>query len=661
VAIFREALMCGIAGAITYDDPGAMRTLVESIVASQVFRGPDYQGIEVVTGRRSRVVLGHNRLAIIDLSAAANQPMWDRSRRLCIVFNGEIYNYVEIRQELASREHEFRTRSDTEVILEAFRAWGIDAVARFNGMFAFAIYDAIDERLFVVRDRFGVKPLYYHVGNDGLAFASTGAAIADWSGLKPDLAYAARGLRWGVYESEDLSPYVEMKALRPGHYMEASFSSEGRLTAEVKRYYDLGEQVAAMADGLAAKPVADLVARVDELLGSAVDLRFRSDVPVAVSLSGGLDSSSVAAAARRRDCGEIIGFTFGHPRASESEGPVTQTLVDHAGIKVHYVWPGIDEIVASYLETIQAQDAPFTSASVMAQYLLYKEVKSAGIRVLLGGQGGDESFMGYRKFQVFHLRELLGRRRYIDACTFATRLFLPVLVELTNMRSYLIEIRRYIGWVGDRSLLKLPLADEVFLGSDPREPLWKRQVSDIALASLPTLLRFEDRNSMAHSVESRLPFLDYRLVELALALPTAVKLCNGYGKWVLREAVRGGIPEAIRSARYKRGFDVQQGQWISRGLGASIREALHARSQQIKQWLPAGAAVDKVFSDNQLKWRKTAFSEATSLIWMADRSESARTKPRIGRGNMPEEMGAEHLLDGAGDRTKQKEPGFCGS
>ncbi len=653
--------MCGISGIITSDQVLDCRSIVQDIVASQVCRGPDFQAIETVSRTRFRAVLGHNRLSIIDLSAASHQPMWDHSRRCCIVFNGEIYNYIELREELVNLGHQFRTRGDTEVVLEAYKAWGTRAIERFNGMFAFGLFDNVGEKLLLVRDRFGVKPLFYHLRDDGLVFGSTGKAIADFAGLEPDLSFVARGLRWGIHEADDHAPYVGLKALRPAYYLEAFFSDGGRLTTHLKRYYDLVARVETMIDDLAVQPVASLVARVDDLLRSAVDLRFRSDVPVAVSLSGGLDSSSVAAAARGRDCGEVIGFTFGHPGAPQSEGPVTQKLVDHAGIKVHYVWPGVDQIIAAYLETIQAQDAPFTGASVMAQYLLYKEVKSAGIRVLLGGQGGDELFMGYRKFQIFHLSGLLGRRQYVDALTFATRLLLPVLAELGNMRNYLIEIRRYIGRVGDHSVLKLPLADEVFLGSDPREPLWKRQVSDIAFASLPTLLRFEDRTSMAHSVESRLPFLDYRLVELALALPTAVKLRNGYGKWVLREAVKGRIPEAIRSARYKRGFDVQQGHWISRGLGAAIRKELHARSQHIKQWLPARWSVDHLFSDNQLKHRKTTFCEAASLIWLADRSERARTKPGIGRGNMPEETGAEHLLDGAGDRMKHEVPGFCGS
>ncbi len=653
--------MCGIAGIITSNHELDCRSIVQDIVASQVRRGPDYQAIERVSRTRCRAVLGHNRLSIIDLSSASHQPMWDHSGRYCIVFNGEIYNYIELREELVYLGHEFTTRGDTEVILEAYKAWGTRAVERFNGMFAFGLYDNVGEKLLLVRDRFGVKPLYYQMRVDGLVFGSTGKAIADFAGLEPDLSFVARGLRWGIHEADDHAPYVGLKALRPAHYLEACFSAEGQLTTHLIRYYDVVTRVESMVDDLAGQRVAGLVSRVDELLASAVDLRFRSDVPVAVSLSGGLDSSSIAAAASRRDCGEIVGFTFGHPEAPRSEGPVTQKLVDHAGIKIHYVWPGIGQIIDAFVKTIQAQDAPFTGASVMAQYLLYKEVTTAGIRVLLGGQGGDELFMGYRKFQVFHLRGLVGRRRYIDALGFATRLLLPFLAELGNMRNYLVEIRRYIGGVGNRSLLNLPSADGLFLGSDPREALWKRQVSDIAFASLPTLLRFEDSNSMAHSVESRLPFLDYRLVELALALPTAVKLRNGYGKWVLREAAKGRIPEAIRLARYKRGFDVQQGQWISRGLGAAIREELRVRSQHIRQWLPARSSVDQVFSDDQLKRRKTAFCEATSLIWLADRCEKARTRPQISRGNLTEETGGEPLVDGAGDRLKHDLPSFCGA
>lgn len=612
--------MCGIAGVFTGVAAGDHAPLVERIVTSQVRRGPDHQAVEAITGPRARLVVGHDRLSIIDLSPAAHQPLWDASHRYCTVFNGEIYNYPELREELTARGHRFTTRSDTEVLVESFRAWGAGAIERFNGMFAFALFDAEEERLFLARDRFGIKPLYYLSLPDTLAFASTGAVIADWGGLGPDLEHVARGLRYGVYDGEDHAPYQGLKALKPGHYLEATVSADGRVTTDLRRYYDLAGRVAALADELAGRPTAELVARIDELLGSAVDLRFRSDVPVAVSLSGGLDSSSIAAAAHRRGRGEVIGFTFGHPDDPRSEAPIVQRLARQTGIGVRYVWPEMREIVGSFLATLQAQDAPFTGASVMAQYLVYKEVRASGVRVLLGGQGGDEVFMGYRKFQVFHLRSLIRRKRYGDALGFAASLVPTALAEARNLDVYLRELPRYRrDGAGGATVLDLPRTGGVSLGSDPEGPMWRRQADDLAHASLPTLLRYEDANSMGNSVESRLPFLDYRLVEYGLALPVTAKLRGGYGKWAVREAVKRRIPESIRSARYKRGFDVQQAAWISRGLGGAVRELLR-HGPDVRTWLPRGATIDALFSDAELIRRRSAFTEATSLIWLASRA-----------------------------------------
>ncbi len=612
--------MCGIAGIFSIHHSEQNRRLVEQIVASQYHRGPDFQAVETIPGTRAQVILGHNRLCIIDLSAHANQPMWDRERLCCIVFNGEIYNYIELKAELSALGHEFVTASDTEVILEAFKEWGTCAIERFNGMFALALYDATSHRLLLARDRFGVKPLYYYLDRDRLVFASTGRVIAERMGLEPNLSYVARGLRYGIHDAEDIAPYTGLKALKPGHCLDVALSSTDRLAANLIPYYNLASRVQGMVDRLASRPISLLASETADLLENAVDVRFRADVPVAISLSGGLDSSSVAALSVLRDRGDVAGYTFGHPEDARTEGPLTEQLSKRTGIRIHYIYPDIQEIIASFLEALEAQDAPFPGGSVMAQYLVYKEVHNCGVRVLLGGQGGDELFMGYRKYQVFRLRSLVRQRQYGQALAFCLSLVPMVLAELPQAGIYWRERHRYTTAPGVGTPLTLPPAEPMPLGSDPNEPLWKRQAQDVLLTSLPTLLRYEDRNSMAHSVESRLPFMDYRLVEFALALPTSVKLRGGFGKWIVREVVKGKVPNAIRRARYKRGFDVRQNAWIEQGLGAAIREPLRMREAKIKPWLAAGTSPDTQFSDQGLQQRPTAFCEATSLLWLADRT-----------------------------------------
>ena len=388
----------------------AFRSHVERIVESQYRRGPDFQAIEVIGGRRAGAVLGHNRLSIIDLSPAGNQPMWDVDRRLCVVFNGEVYNYVELRAELTALGHRFVSTSDTEVILESFKQWGTEAFRRFNGMFALGLFDSRDERLYLVRDRFGVKPLYYASRGDTFHFASTAEVIAKLLGLAPDLSYVSPGLRYFLYEYADVAPYLGMKALAPGHWLEIGPGSAGALTASMNSYYNLTERAAALIDSLATMPTECAVSHVAEVLDDSVAIRLRSDVPVAVSLSGGLDSCTVAALAARNPQQRLRGFTFGHPEVRDSEGPVAAQLARMANIDVTYVWPSIAEICQAFAKTLRAQAGPFPGGSIVAQYLVFEAARAAGFKVLLGGQGGDEAFMGYRKFQVFRFRRLGGQK-----------------------------------------------------------------------------------------------------------------------------------------------------------------------------------------------------------------------------------------------------------
>ena len=608
--------MCGVSGALGRPSPDLLPTIV-NIVRAQRRRGPDHQKVESIDAGAWTAVFGHNRLSIIDLNAEANQPMWDHSRRYCIVYNGEIYNYLELRDVLEKLGHSFRTKSDTEVILEAFKAWRTAAFARFNGMFAFACLDREQKRLWLVRDRFGVKPLYYHDTPDRLSFASMMTPLARELGLEPNLAYCARGLRYFVYDCGDTtSAYEGLKALRPGHFLEVDLAGS-ELRPRSQSYYDIVERVEETRRRIEGKSEAELIRSVHDLLTDAVRLRLRSDVPVAVSLSGGLDSSAVAALLSEFHT-NVTGFSFGHPDAGESEGPLVKLLAQARRIDAHYVWPTSKEIVENFGETLHSQDSPFAGGSIIAQNWVYAAARKQGFKVVLGGQGGDESFMGYRKYQLFHLARLMRRKDALGSSAFALSLLPMIVSEHLSLIDYWQHRDRYIKARGLNSVVRLP-DTALHLGAERGEEEWLRQSKDVMEVSLPTLLRYEDRNSMAHSIESRLPFMDYRVVELGLALRPSLKLRNGYGKWIVRAAMAGKIPEQIRLARVKNGFKINQERWIREGLGAFLRAEVGRVWPAVQEWVRPefrSGGIDHAFSNDRLATTLNAFAEAVALIWL---------------------------------------------
>jgi asparagine synthase (glutamine-hydrolysing) len=614
--------MCGISGAIALRHSSDLVDTIRAIVASQRTRGPDFERVEVARASAPSVVLGHNRLSILDIGERAHQPMWNAERTLCIVYNGEIYNFVELRDELRELGHRFGTTSDTEVILAAMAQWGDDAIARMNGMFAFALFDANTGTVRLVRDRFGVKPLYYAATPDAAYFASTTPALARALALEPDTDYLARGARTWIFERDDgASAYRGLRALPPGHM--ALVRREGtRIDIRETRYYDLEQGVARRRDELAELDERAIATRVLATFDDAVSIRLRSDVPLAVSLSGGLDSTSVAATVARRQS-NVTGFTFGHPSALETEGPLVDAFAKSAAIRAEFVWPDAARIDSALWETLAAQDAPFGSASVVAQFLLFKRVRERGVKVLLGGQGGDEAFMGYRKFHVFRVQRLLRDRRWIDLVRALTSVARVSLVEARRAHDTWRAAMRYRSARDDR-ILAMPSAPDSAIGIEPNQPLWKRQLLDVTRFSLPTLLRYEDRNSMAHSVESRLPFVDYRVIELGIALPEALKLRAGRGKAILRDVMEGRVPDDIRLSRLKRGFDVDQAGWIAGGLGAAIRGRLHDQWSAVRSFVAAGHEVDTAFSDQRLAMNWTTFIEAMTLLWLAEQGPGVR-------------------------------------
>jgi asparagine synthase (glutamine-hydrolysing) len=606
--------MCGISGMYAAHISEKHEHLIRSVMQNQFERGPDFQSMLHIQNATTHVLFGHNRLAIIDLSEQSNQPMWDSSGRFCIVYNGEIYNYLELRLELQKLGYYFNTKGDTEVILNAFAEWGANAFNRFQGPFALALFDKKTSELLLCRDRFGVKPLFYYINNNALYFASTSTVLAKELKLLPDLGYISQGLKYLVYEDNtSRTAYQNLFYLPGSHYLRVKLDLYGQLNQELKSYYHLEENVKNRIEHLAICKTEDLIDNITNKLNNAINIRLRADVPLAVSLSGGLDSSSIASLAHQQHP-NIRAFSFSHPNQKNSEGPFVDSCAKFINIPVEYVWPCETEIIDAFFKTIEVQDAPFSSLSIVAQYLLYQKVRAANIKVLLGGQGGDEAFMGYKKFLLFSMQQSIKNKNYLSAIKKMVTLMPAVWAEIPSITSYWRHRHRYKSRSEENTVFKLPSSNILLLGNST-DGLWRRQILDIQQFSLPTLLRYEDRNSMSNSVESRLPFMDHHLIELALALPETMKLRNGYGKWIIRKIMLNKIPHNICMARFKRGFDVSLKHLISGKLGEQIRSKIKINSLLCNEFLREPNSFNKNFSDAALMVPKR-FHEAIVLLWL---------------------------------------------
>jgi asparagine synthase (glutamine-hydrolysing) len=613
--------MCGVLGLIRPIrlDTQASNEFISLGLEAISPRGPDGSAVVHDHCADFEVILAHSRLSIIDLSDHGRQPMQEESSGWSITYNGEIYNYLEIREDLRALGWSFHGQSDTEVLLKAWIQWGLDSLRRLNGMFAFAIFSRKTGEMWLVRDRFGVKPLLWGRSHDGsLGFSSSVAAVARFLHAEVDLEYCARGLRYRAFEvpgSE--APFKGVNAVPPGGWLKIQISSTG-LDISDGRWYDLKQGVERTTLLIEACSDEDVLQKCEELLRDAVQVRLRSDVPVAVSLSGGLDSSTIAAIASRH-VPLLNGFTYGSPTAAQSEGPVVAEFAQVVGITAQYIWPehtaaGLDTLLERVLG---CQEAPFPGLSVLAQNEVFRIVREAGFKVLLGGQGGDETFAGYRKFFVVAARDALNRHDVVGSLRLLYCLGLMLWHEAGQARTYWHALSRY----RNKSAFAFNLLD----WAPPDANLWggasctlaDRQIDDIQQWSVPSLLRYEDRNSMGHGVESRLPFMDYRLVELALALPARLKIAKGYGKWALRHVTDSVVPDVVRLNRKKRGFDVTQS-WIEGGIGASLRARIQDHQSALSPYLKRGLHYETLLSDDAFKRNPNLLDEALMLAWLAE-------------------------------------------
>jgi asparagine synthase (glutamine-hydrolysing) len=567
--------MCGIAGKVWRDvrrpaDGGAVRVMN----AIQRHRGPDDEG----TYLHGPVALGHRRLSILDLSPAGHQPMPSSDGRLVLVFNGEIYNFVEIRRELERYGRRFRSGTDTEVVLEAYRHWGADCVTRFNGMWAFAIYDLAAGRLFLSRDRFGIKPFYYLLRDDCFAFASEikGLLAAFPEERRVNLPVVHHFMPGGMMDDGADTFFARILSLPAAH--SATYDLR-RGVLSTDRYWDLDRE-AFRARWSGDDPVEVMW----DLLQSAVHLHMRSDVPVGTCLSGGVDSSTIVALMSRRLPDPVHTFSGLYPDADCDEKEYVDAVNAHTGADPCPVYPEPDTNLLDDLATITwHQDEPTGGPGLYTQFHVMRAARGT-VKVILDGQGGDELFAGYLPYLTLHLHDLLdrgglaSRARALSLAVQMVRHWGVRWVGPAAPRLLGAPLARLLRWVVTRRrppdaasvpLLHPALADQVRGAGVARawQPRLPGRLDDtlyrqLVEQSIPALLHYEDRNSMAYSLEARVPLLDYRIVEFALSLDVAAKVKGSWTKWVLRKAASRVLPPKVAWRRSKLGYPTPFARWL---------------------------------------------------------------------------------------------------
>ena len=542
--------MCGISGYVGSEPVVSDRT-IQLMTRPLAHRGPDGEGLWV----ESHVALGNRRLAVLDLSTRGHQPMMSHDRRFVMTYNGEVYNYLELKSELG---RSFETGTDTEVVLEAFAEWGPDCFNRLNGMFACAIWDRLTERLLLVRDRFGVKPLYYTEWEGTLYFASEIKSLAAAGvPLEPDTDTWFTYLRYGAYDYDSSTFFKGIRRVPPGHYLSWQ---DGR--CRLHRWYDLAERVKSLwPDERSDRTVAE---EYYGLLQDAVRIRFRSDVPVGVCLSGGLDSSTLVVLLKElfgRDQ-DIQTYHFACGDVAYDETPWVRQLLAETRYPLNIAYLAASDIPGLAEEAIFSQEEPFGGFPTLAMIQLFKLAKNSGTTVLLDGQGLDEQWAGYSYYAQCAVDALSGS--------------MPVQGSLNGSTSH--------GCLSEAvtSLRPQPMYLEPF-----QDRLLNLRYRDLRYTKLPRALRFNDRASSQASCELREPFLDFRLVELAFIQPKERLIRQGQQKYLLRQIVRPLLPAHFAEAP-KRPVQTPQREWLRGPLREWVEDCLAHSSITQSGWFDTG-------------------------------------------------------------------------
>lgn len=584
--------MCGIAGYVIKSDKfKTSLELVKEMTDKMIHRGPDAEGQWV----DQKVALGHRRLSIIDLDARSNQPMFSHDRRYIITYNGEVYNYQEIKEELLSKGAVFKTNCDTEVILEAYREYGVDCFNKFNGMWALAIYDTEEKKIILCRDRLGVKPLYILDNSDIFVFASEMkailAAFPEENILNETWVFRyIMGIASG--EPDEETVLKNIKIFPKAHYMIYDLKAHKET---YKQYWEIDEQLFSQKWIQNKNPVKTF----RMLFEDAVKLRLRADVEVGAALSGGLDSSAIVGCASRKFDKRLHTFSSIYQDKDCNEEPYIRKVNEQNNTIPHYVEADkYEENVTKCIEDlIYHQDWPFPSASEYSGYIVKRETQKY-VKISLSGQGADELFAGYPYYFRHYIYDLLDRNTFWSRCK-GIKVFLTspqkcrdaistdTIVRLVGVKNCFMFQGLNSAKTRERELQQKTklFTDEFLIRADQHYKMKEIKSSsrlntalcnDIINQSLPLNIQSEDGESMAFSIESRMPFLDYRIVEFAIALDGKYKIKGQWSKWIIRKACKKYMPKEV-TRRNKMGFPAPFARWLREGKNREeIREIIYA-------------------------------------------------------------------------------------
>ncbi len=570
--------MCGLFGAIKFN--GFFNSKDHERFNNSLnlvsYRGPDSSGFmsfctsEKMVGDVSKfnVFFGHRRLSIIDLSERGNQPFTDGSG-LWIIYNGEIFNYIELREDIKKKGYRFRTDSDTEVILKVYQIYGEDGFHLLNGMWSFAILDMNMHKVILSRDRFAIKPLFYTQVNDEILFSSEIKQLLPILPTKEiDQNIMFCFLAQGIVDNNDNTFYKNIFKVTPKNNLVIYLNSG---VIEKRKYWDYN-----VDQSIDSK---NIIESFRELFIDSVRIRLRSDVKIGALLSGGLDSSSISIIANKLNNGNLETYSVISEDSRFSEEKFIDILVKGSGIKNRKLLYHHEDALNSIKDVIYHNDEPIGGFSIVAQYNIFKKIKKeTDIVVVLSGQGGDEILMGYLKYFFFNLKDLIKQKKYYDA---VNQIFMSLIKKTVLYQFKMSSAYRYLPAINPYKTKNIKQNYLRYPGK--LEHIWEyssikhRQILDIDNYSVPALARYEDRNSMAHSLETRLPFLDHRLVNLVLSMSTELKLKNGWTKHILREAMHD-LPNEIRWRRDKQGFSTPEDLWLKNNYRPMIENMFGGNS-----------------------------------------------------------------------------------
>ncbi|MBK9721901.1 MAG: asparagine synthase (glutamine-hydrolyzing) [Saprospiraceae bacterium] len=627
--------MCGLSGIYHLDGAPIETTSLLKMNRLIRHRGPDDEGyllINTKTGAQTHhfhddsiaeikktstqlpesttanLGIAFRRLSIIDLSVTGHQPMSDQEQNCWITFNGEIYNYIEIKNELQSLGHRFISGSDTEVLLHSYKQWGTHCLERFIGMFVFVIYNHKERTLFLARDRIGIKPFNYYFDGNRFVWASEEKQFSKSNlvTLSPNEFKMVEFLRDNKSFEDTDTFFKEIKQLAAGHF---ALINQNGLT--ITKYWDLPKQVNQISWN-----ETQSIESIQSLLKDSIKLRLRSDVPLGVALSGGIDSSSVCCIARSLTDTSIQTFSVYYEGIKYDERKYIKAVLDTGGFKSTFYSGSHDVNLNEIKNWIYQQDAPTTGASPFSAFQNYKNVKNAGIIVLLNGQGGDELYAGYPYFIKYYLAQLLKDHNYSE--------YGKTIYALTqNQGIKKVLSHAYLSWkvlqknssvvrqlehqkYATRNLYPNTLLQNNFPNEDSFiDAALSRSIKQ---THLPHMLRWEDRNSMANSIESRVPFLDHRLVESSFNIPASLKLHHGVNKYILRQSMKNIVPDIILNRKDKIGFGTPTTLWTHTTLAPGIQDIIQSKEFLDRPWWNGKAIRSKFeknpysFGENEL-WR----------------------------------------------------------